>query len=436
MSSTRRLLLSLTVALGALGSDASEPTMFRGDAAHAGVYASTPPTLRAVAWTVRTRAKVLSSPVVADGTVYIGSTDHTLRALDLHSGREKWSFKTGGAVASSPAIAAGCVIFSSLDGQVRAVEAATGKLVWSFQTEGERRFTAPGLHGLLPRTEVMPDPFDVFLSSAAVVGGIAYVGSGDGHIYALDVRTGAQRWKVKAGAVVHASPAVAGGKVYVGDFGGTFYALDAATGTLTWTFQTGLDPDTHNQQGIASSAAVAEGRVFFGCRDGHFYALDAATGALVWKVDNHKGWVIASPAVQDGRVYFPTSDGQRFKAVEAATGKVVYDRTLSAVSFSSPALAGNRLVFGTSDGLLHLLDRDTGNTVASFQTEGHRLNKGKYLDAKGQMIGAALYPDMTLEGAIIGLDRMFSLGSILSSPVVAEGLVIVGSTDGTVYALR
>jgi outer membrane protein assembly factor BamB len=37
---------------------------------------------------------------------------------------------------------------------------------------------------------------------------------------------------------------------------------------------------------------------------------------------------------------------------------------------------------------------------------------------------------------VIGLDRMFSLGSILSSPVVAEGLVYVGSTDGTVYALR
>jgi outer membrane protein assembly factor BamB len=37
---------------------------------------------------------------------------------------------------------------------------------------------------------------------------------------------------------------------------------------------------------------------------------------------------------------------------------------------------------------------------------------------------------------IIGLDRMFSLGSVLSSPVVADGVAYVGSTDGNVYALR
>jgi outer membrane protein assembly factor BamB len=52
------------------------------------------------------------------------------------------------------------------------------------------------------------------------------------------------------------------------------------------------------------------------------------------------------------------------------------------------------------------------------------------------MIGAALYPDITLDGIVIGLDRMFSLGSVLSSPVVSDGMVIVGSTDGCIYALR
>jgi outer membrane protein assembly factor BamB len=282
----------------------------------------------------------------------------------------------------------------------------------------------------------MPDPFDVFLSSPAVAEGLVIVGSGDQHVYALDAATGALRWKRRTGGVVHASPAVAGGRVFIGSFDRTLYALDAATGAIHWTFQTGDDPELHNQVGIASSAAVAEGRVFFGCRDGHFYALDAATGKLLWKHDNRKGWVIASPAVQGGRVYFPTSDGQRFKALEAATGRVVFDQPMKAVSFSSPALVGNRIVFGTSDGWLHLMDRGTGAEVAAFQTEGCRQNGKKYLDADGRMIGSALYPDGTLDGMVIGLDRMFSLGSILSSPVVAEGLVYVGSTDGTVYALR
>ena len=52
------------------------------------------------------------------------------------------------------------------------------------------------------------------------------------------------------------------------------------------------------------------------------------------------------------------------------------------------------------------------------------------------MISSALYSDFTLDGIIIGVHRMFTLGSILSSPVVADGVLYVGSTDGNLYALR
>jgi len=435
-SQSSRFLCGALMVAAALRLGAAAPAMFRGDAARTGVYAAAAPTLAATAWTFRTGAKVLSSPVVSEGVLFAGSADHRMYALDAKTGALRWRFQAAGAIASSAAVVEGRVIFNSLDGIIHALDAATGKPVWSFRTEGERRFTAPGIHGAQPRTELMPDPFDVFLSSPAVAGGLVFVGSGDQHVYALDAATGALRWKVKTGGVVHASPAVADGRVFIGSFDRTLYALDAGTGAIQWTFQTGDDPEIHNQVGIASSAAVAEGRVFFGCRDGHFYALDAGSGKLLWKHDNHKGWVIASPAVQGGRVYFPTSDGQRFKALDTATGRLIYDQSMKAVSFSSPAIAGNRILFGTSDGWLHLVDRDTGAAVADFQSEGCKQNGKKYLDAEGRMIGSALYPDNTLDGMVIGLDRMFSLGSILSSPVVAEGMVFVGSTDGTIYALR
>ena len=47
-----------------------------------------------------------------------------------------------------------------------------------------------------------------------------------------------------------------------------------------------------------------------------------------------------------------------------------------------------------------------------------------------------LYPDFTLDGMIIGVHRMFTLGSFVSSPVVADGVLYVGSTDGNLYALK
>jgi outer membrane protein assembly factor BamB len=442
MATTYRRTFAPIVAAFFLGSSLSslaraDAPVFRGNPAHVGTYATERvPALDRLAWKFKTGAKVVSSPAVADGIVYVGSADQGVYALNAVDGSLRWRYKTGGAVNSSPAVSVGTVYVLSGDGNLYALEAGDGKLRWKFATAGERRFTAPGIHGASPHTESMPDPFDVFLSSPAVVAGTVYVGSGDHHVYALDAASGALRWKFETGNVVHASPAVADGVVYIGSWDRNLYALNADTGSLIWKFQTGDDTDIYNQVGIAGSAAVAGGTVFFGCRDGHFYAVDAKTGAKKWAHDNKKGWVIASPAVERGVVYFPTSDGERFKALDAATGATIYDVSNKAVSFSSPALARDMVFYGSSDGWLHAIDAGTGRIKAEFQTDGSKANAAKYVDRNGRLDNAALYPDFTLDGMIIGLDRMYSLGSVLSSPVVVEGVVYFGSTDGNVYAIR
>ena len=410
--------------------------MFRGNPAHTGVFDSPAPALDAVRWTFRTSGPVLSTPAIAGGIAYIGSGDHHVYALRVADGSEVWRFQAQLDVSSSPAVGNGLVYFGSRDGNVYAVHAASGELAWTFATQGERRFTAPGIHGIQPRTETMPDPFDVFTSSPVLAGDTLYIGSGDHHVYALDARTGARRWAFETGDVVHATPAVAGGVVYVGSWDRYMYALRADTGELVWKFQTGDDRTIYNQIGIASSAAVADGVVLFGCRDGHFYAVDAATGERRWAENNNGGWVIASPAVRDGVVYFPTSDGTQFKAIRVATGELVWRTVNRNVSFSSPAIAGDTIYFGTHDGLMNALDLATGREKAVFRTEGHAANGPTYLDEAGRIDTAALYPTRTLEGIFIGLDRQFSLGSVISSPVVADGVVYFGSTDGRLYAVR
>ena len=232
----------------------ADAPMFRGDPAHSGVYgAQKAPALKRVQWKFKTRAKVLSSPAVVGGIVYVGSADHHVYALVAADGRIRWRYRTEGAVNSSPAVTGGTVFVVSTDGNLYALDAIDGKLLWTFRTQGERRFTAPGIHGAMPRTESMPDPYDVFLSSPAVVAGTVYFGSGDRHVYAVDAQSGALRWRFETGDVVHASPAVADGVVYIGSWDRNFYALDTATGALVWKFQTGDDPGIHNQIGIASS---------------------------------------------------------------------------------------------------------------------------------------------------------------------------------------
>ena len=431
--------LVLPVVLGALLAPshlAGQTAMFRGGPDHSGVYASAAPSLETLVWKFRTGGRVISSPLVVGDAVYVGSADGALYAVDRATGAQRWKFETRGPVNSSPAYHDGLVYAGSVDGNFYAVDAATGTVKWTFATKGERRFTAPGIHGAIPRTERMPDPFDVFLSSPAVAGNTVYFGSGDQHVYALDAATGALRWSFATGDVVHASPAVVDGVVYIGSWDRNIYALDARTGRERWRHTTGNDTIIYNQIGVASSAAVAGDMLVVGGRDGKFHALDARTGAGRWVHDNRGGWTIASPAVKDGIVYFPTSDGTRFKALDLATGAPRFDLQNRAVSFSSPAIAGGIAFYGTSDGYLNAVDLRTGTLVRQFQTDGSKENGPKYTDENGRLRTNLMYPDRTLDGMMIGMRTMQTLGSVLSSPVVVDGVVYFGSTDGHLYAVR
>jgi hypothetical protein len=88
--------------------------MFRGDPAHSGVYRAFGPVQNAkLLWTFQTKGPVRSSPAVTESTVFIGSTDGTLYAIDRGSGEVRWAADVGSPVSSSPAVAEGLVLFGS-----------------------------------------------------------------------------------------------------------------------------------------------------------------------------------------------------------------------------------------------------------------------------------------------------------------------------------
>jgi len=411
--------------------------MFRGNPQHTGVYqAAGVPKFSKVKWKFHTNGSVFSSPAVAGGVVYVGSSDGILYAVDLESGTLKWKFPTGSRVASSPAVDGGVVFFASYDGNFYAVDTATGKKQWSFKTAGERRFAGKHLHGSVPMAETMPDPFDFYLSSPTVWNGVVYFGSGDGNVYALDEASGTMKWKFQTGDVVHASPAIADGALFIGSWDSYFYALDAATGNEKWRFKTGEDPNIHNQVGIQSSAAVNDGVVYFGCRDSNLYALDAASGQKKWAFNNQGSWVIGSPAVKDGKVYFATSDTSTLYAVDANSGSAVMSLKYNRWPlFSSPAIAGNMLYMGSHEGKLMAIDLAAQKTAWTFQTDGSIQNGAAYTKQDGTPKYEAAFTDDFYETMVIGVNKMMTVGAVLSSPVVVDNVIYVGSADGNLYAL-
>jgi polyvinyl alcohol dehydrogenase (cytochrome) len=148
------------------------------------------------------------------------------------------------------------------------------------------------------------------------------------------------RWFLSTGNAVSASPTVVGEVAYVGSWNGKMYALDAFSGQQLWTFDI-ADPNPGLRggfPGIQSSAAVTGGQVFFGAADANVYALDATSGALEWKTSlgdpdpaTEGAHVWTSPAVSGGKVYVGKSSHLDFpcvrgdvRALDAGTGAEIW----------------------------------------------------------------------------------------------------------------
>ena len=87
-------------------------------------------------WEFETGNRVTSSPSIgSDGTIYIGSHDKKVYALNGKTGAKKWEFETGGDVYSSPAIGFdGTVYVGSYDNKVYALSGKSGVKLWEFET--------------------------------------------------------------------------------------------------------------------------------------------------------------------------------------------------------------------------------------------------------------------------------------------------------------
>jgi outer membrane protein assembly factor BamB len=300
-----------------------------------------------VKWTRPVGDAVWSAPAVVNGTVYFGSNNHNVYALDAETGTTLWSYSTGQAVyVSSPSVANGIVYIGSEDSNVYALNARTGAKIWSYTTGG------------------------YVLSSPTVANGVVYVGSFDGKLYALNARTGATVWTFNGGS--ESSAVVSSGVLYFGS-GNEVISLNAATGSLLWSYATGNT--------VFSSPAVANGVVYVGSYDNHVYALNASTGTLIWSYPTNSN-VYSSPAVAKGIVYVASEDGTLY-ALNAITGAKVWSYTTGTFAYSSPVVANGVVYIGAEDTNLYALSAKDGTNLWTYAIRG--------VDAPPTVVNGTLY---------------------------------------------
>jgi len=299
----------------AIGSDG---TIYVGSFDH-NIYAINPDGSRK--WEFTAEDAVFSSPVIGrDGTIYIGSYDNKLYAINP-DGSKKWTFVTGDKVLSSPTVSTdGTIYVGSYDSELYAIN-PDGSEKWSFWTRGS-------------------------IQSSPAIGsdGTIYVGSDDNYLYAINAY-GNEKWRCLTGGTITSSPSIASdGTIYVGAYDG-LYAI-TPDGYCKWLFAT--------KSLLQSSPAIdVDGTIYIGSAGQTFYALKP-DGTMKWNCTFDNG-VYSSAAIDSNGTIYLGSDDHKLYAMNP-DGSKKWEFVAGDSIESSPTIGSNGVIYvGSIDGKLYAI---------------------------------------------------------------------------------
>lgn len=335
-----------------------------------------------------------SSPVVADGRVYVHSRrdpEEIVSAFDLTTGRPLWSAKYrssftknkyANAMAkgpfSTPLVAGGRVITLGATAVLSSLDAATGQLLWrrdwSKEIDNSRLFTGTAM-------------------SPIIDGGLLLVQVGDddgGAVRALDPVTGAEKWSLAGHGPGYASPIIAtigGRRQLVAMTDRAVLGIDVASGNELWQIPF---PDEWNEN-IVTPVVAGDVLVVSGPRKGTFGYRFAAEGTalqplLVWH-NTDLPMHMSSPVVDGPFVYgFGSKRKGQLFCLDARTGAARWATEGRTATNAAIQSAGPNLVILTTDGELLVVARTPDKyvelhryAVADSQTWAHPVVTGSHL---------------------------------------------------------
>jgi len=239
-----------------------------------------------------------ASPSVRNGHIHIGDLDGKFYCVDAADGKVKWTFEAGGEIQASANFHGDNVIFGSHDSNLYCLN-PKGEKVWATQVDGpinaaaaivgDRTFATGCSDGVLHVIDATNgkelgsiDLGGQSVATAAVVGDRFFASMVTNQVVAADLKTQKTLWAFEAARrqqPFYSSPAVAAGLVVAGSRDNKVYAIDFKSGTEKWSFAAKGQVD-------ASPVVVGE-RVYVGCLsdDGTFYVLDLKTGKMIQEIE-------------------------------------------------------------------------------------------------------------------------------------------------------
>ena len=381
-------------------------------------------------------AIVLPSPVIrADWPQVGGTPGHAPGHLALgETLAEAWrsGFGSGSGyrsrITGAPIVAGDTVYVSDAFGVVSAFAVADGRRRWRFDTR--RANESAGALG----------------AGIAIDNGVLYVSTGLAELMALDPATATVQWRVDLPGPARGGMTVAGGRVMI-PTSDQLYAFSIEDGRRVWSHRASASPTAP----LGTPSPAVEGDIAVaGFASGEVVALRVADGRVMWTESlaaagrislAEVSGIRALPVISEGRVVAVGMGGLSV-AIDLRSGRRLWERELGGPN--APYVVGDWVFAVSAAGEAAAISRDDGRVRwVTAIAPARAANRAAGLLATpvlasgllqiGTSVGelVALNP---LDGAIIARRRM--PGGVTIQPAVAGGTMFVATDDATLVALR
>jgi outer membrane protein assembly factor BamB len=283
---------------------------------------------------------VYATPLSANGLIYFGDSNGTVWAVNSQ-GKDQWEFSLDGSIYGDPIIDFDneTVFIGSTKGVLYALNANSGLPLWRFPSDD----TGP-IHGGIWGTPAIDQD-------------TLYIPGMDKYLYAVDIVTGAVKWKFETSGQIAGTPLVEGNSVYFGSFDSNLYSVDRRNGEEKWRFA--------SDNWFWTLPTLVDGTLYAGGLDHRMYALDSQTGQQEWRFQATGPIRTTVTPIEDGLV-FGTEDHMVYAV--GLFGNELWKHDLGSSVYSHISLIDGSLFVVGQDGLVHVIETDRGSVLWDFDS--------------------------------------------------------------------
>jgi eukaryotic-like serine/threonine-protein kinase len=259
---------------------------------------------------------------------------------------------------------------------------------------------------------------------------MVYISTNYGTMYALDGMTGQEIWSVTNGKFNDGTPSVNYGTVFTCAVDG-LYALDQKTGVQKWKYPiTAVYTNTQ----YAPSPVVSNNVVYFSAWDGFVYALNAADGSLKWKTASTNGNAFYANVTLNNNLLYAGCADKKLYALNIANGTIAWTFLTGDVIYTNPLIVNNNVFTKGLNGSQYLLNGLTGTVIWSAGADGMHASATYDNGIIYTGGGTKAFGFDANTGVLVWTMNPTGGNNERSSPIILNGNIYAGSNDGKYYA--